>query len=438
MTRQDATNSDAHDRPAPRIHSPDRSLVADPKTIDELIPPDDKARLVWALVEGVDLTPLYQEIKSIEGPAGRPATDPRILVALWLYATDEHLASAHEVDRRCVDCDPYKWICGGVPMNYHTLSDFRVDHREWLREQVVTNIAVMRSEGLVSLETLGQDGMRVRANAGSDSFKTAEKLSQLLEEAEQQWEKLQDEFAQSESLTPRQLGAQQRAARDRIERLKQAQEEVKQVARQREKRKKGDGQTARASTTDPEARRMKMADGGTRPAYNVQFATDLNSLIIVSADVVNVGSDAGQMEPLVQHVEAEQAPLPDGAEYYVDGGFASNQDMESVSARGVTVYAPVKAVKKKQQRGEDAYAPQRGDTPWVAAWRQRMGTAEAQEKYKQRSKTEWPNATCRNRGLQQFLVRSLKKVQTVVLWYVLVHNLFRMVALRAQRAIATT
>jgi hypothetical protein len=323
-------------------------------------------------------------------------------------------------------------------MNYHTLSDFRVDHREWLREQVVTNIAVMRSEGLVSLETVGQDGMRVRANAGSDSFKTAEKLSQLLEEAELRWEKLQEEFEQSETLTPRQLGAQQRAARERIERLKQAQQEVKQVALQREKRKKGDGKTARASTTDPEARRMKMADGGTRPAYNVQFATDLNSLVIVSPDVVNIGSDAGQMEPMVRHVEVEQAPLPENAEYYVDGGFASNQDLESVAQRGVTVFAPVKAVKKKQQRGEDPYAPQRGDTPWVAAWRQRMGTAEAQEKYKPRSKTEWPNATCRNRGLQQFLVRGLKKVKAVVLWYVLVHNLFRMVALRAERAIATT
>jgi hypothetical protein len=267
-------------------------------------------------------------------------------------------------------------------MNYHTLSDFRVDHCEWLREQVVTNIAVMRSEGLASLEILGQDGIRVRANAGSVSFKTAEKLSQLREEAEQQWEKLQAEFEQSETLTPRQLGAQQRAARDRSERLKQAQEEVKQVAQQREKRKKGDGQTARASTTDPEARRMKMADGGTRPAYNIQFATDLNSLVIVSTDVVNVGSDGGQMEPLVQHLEAEQGPLPDGAEYYVDGGFASNQDLESVSERGVTVFTPVKAVKKKQQRGEDPYAPQRGDTPWVAALAtadgNRRGTREIQ------------------------------------------------------------
>jgi transposase len=426
------------DRPTPRVCSPDRSQVADPTTIDEMIPPDHKARLVWTLIEDLDLTPLYEDIKSVEGHAGRPAIDPRILVALWLYATDEHLASAHELARRCTDCDPYKWICGGVSVSYHVLSDFRVEHLQWLREQVVTNVAMLRSEGLASLDTLGQDGMRVRANAGSDSFKTAEKLSQLLEEARQQWEQLQGEFEQTQPRSPRKQAAQERAARERVERVKEAQKEVEQVAKQREKRKKGDGKTARASTTDPEARRMKMGDGGTRPAYNVEFSTDLNSLVIVGAEVVNVGSDAGQMEPMVQHVEADQAPLPKGGEYYVDGGFSSHQDLERVSERGVTVFAPVKAVKKKRQRGEDPYAPQPGDTPWVAAWRQRMGTAEAQEKYKQRSKTEWPNATCRNRGLQQFLVRGLEKVKPVVLWYVLVHNLFRMVALRTERALVTT
>jgi vacuolar-type H+-ATPase subunit I/STV1 len=188
------------------------------------------------------------------------------------------------------------------------LSDFRVEHLQWLREQVVTNVAMLRSEGLASLDTLGQDGMRVRANAGSDSFKTAEKLSQLLEEARQQWEQLQGEFEQTQPRSPRKQAAQERAARERVERVKEAQKEVEQVAKQREKRKKGDGKTARASTTDPEARRMKMGDGGTRPAYNVEFSTDLNSLVIVGAEVVNVGSDAGQMEPMVQHVEADQAP----------------------------------------------------------------------------------------------------------------------------------
>ena len=417
------------------MKSPDRSQIdPNPKKIDDLIPPDHKARLVWELVQDLDMTPLEDGIKAVEGHAGRPPIDRRILTALWLYATEEGIASARELNRRCYDCDPYKWIRGGVDVNYHTLSDFRTDHLEWLKERVVTNIATMRAEGLVSLDTIGQDGMRVRANAGNDSFKKAGRLEQLLEEAEEQWDRLQREFEQETKLSARQQAAQERAARERIERLKQAQEEVKQVAEQREKRKKGDGESARASTTDPPTRRMKMGDGGTRPAYNIQFSTDLNSLVIVGTNLGNVGSDAGQMEPMVQQIETEQEPLSDDAEYYVDGGFTSNADLETVGDRGVTVFAPVKAVEKKKQKGQDPYAPKRGDTPHVAAWRQRMGNAEAQEKYKQRCKTEWPNATCRNRGLQQFLVRGLEKVKSVVLWYVLIHNLFRMVALRAERA----
>jgi len=421
------------DRPAARINSPDRSLVVNPKTIDELIPPDHKVRLVWTLIEDLDLTLLYQEIKSVKGHAGRPAIDPRILVALWLYATDEHLASAHELARRCTDCDPYKWICGGVSVNYHTLSDFRVQHSQWLREQVVTNIAVMRSEDLASLDTLGQDGMRVRAHAGSDSFKRAEKLSQLLEEAQQQWKQLQREFEQTQQRSPRERAAQERAAREWTERIKQAQKEVEQVAEQRENRRKGDGETARASTTDPESRRMKMGDGGFRPAYNVELATDLDSLVIVGADVTNAGTDSGQMEPMVQRIEAEQEPLPEDAEYYVDGGFVTTDDIQSVGQREVTLFAPVKVGARQKREGASQYARRRSDKEHVATWRKRMGTPEAQEKYKQRSKTEFPNATCRNRGLHQFLVRGLEKVKTVVMWYVLTHNLFRMAALRAER-----
>lgn len=420
----------------PRMNSPDRSRIdPNPKMIDHLIPPDHSARTIWQLVEELDVTPLYEEIRAVESQPGRPAIDPRILVALWIYATTERISSAREMARRCRDCDPYKWICGGVSVNHHTLSDFRTNHPEWLKEQVVTHIATMRAEGLVSLEQIGQDGMRVRASAGNDSFKRAEKLEQLVEEAEQQWDRLEAQFEQEkEELSARQQAAQRRAARERIERLKQAQEEVKQVAEQREKRKKGGGERARASTTDPEARRMKMGDGGYRPAYNVEFATDLNSLVIVGADLINAGSDSGQMEPMVQQIEVEQGALPPNAEYFVDGNFATKGDLESVGERNVTVFAPVKEAEKQKKEGKNPFVAKRGDTPHVAAWRERMGTTEAREKYKQRSKTEWPNAQCRNRGLQQFLVRGLGKVKSVVLWHVLTHNLLRMVALRAQRA----
>jgi len=433
MNTQDASTT--ANSGAPRLRSPDRSQIdPNPKTIDDLIPPDHKARLVWELVEGLDITPLYRKIKAVEGHAGRPAIDPRILVALWLYATTERVGSAHELNRRCYQSDPYKWIRGGVDVNYHTLSDFRTAHPEWLKEQVVTNIASMRAEGLVDFDILGQDGMRVRASAGSDSFKKAGRLEELLEKADKEWDALQEQFQEETERSAREQAAQERAARERIERLKQAQQEVKQVAEQRERRKKGDGESARASTTDAEARRMKMGDGGFRPAYNVELCTHLISLVIVGSDVNNSGSDGGQMEPMVQGVEAEQGPLEFGTEYYVDGNFVTRDDMASVSARGVIVYAPVKEAQRQEREGKDPYAPKRGDNPAMIAWRQRMGTDEAREKYKQRSKTEWPNAQFRNWGLQQFLVRGLEKVKSVVLWFVLAHNLFRMVALRAQCA----
>jgi len=173
-------------------------------------------------------------------------------------------------------------------------------------------------------------------------------------------------------------------------------------------------------------------------SYNVEFATDLNSLVIVGVDLINVGSDSGQMEPMVQQIEAEQAPLPEDAEYYVDGGFTNKDDIQSVGRRGVTVFAPVKEAEKQERRGKDPYVAKHGDSAEVAAWRVRMGTAEAKKKYKQRCKTEWANAVCRNRGLQQFLLRGLEKVKSVVLWHVLTHNLLRTLALRAERVAVAT
>ena len=433
MERQEAGNDTAARRP--RINRADRSQVdPNPKNIDDLIPHDHPARLVWELVQELDMTLLCEEIKAVEGHAGRPATDPRILVGLWMYATIEGIASARRLAILCYRDDVFKWFRGGVNVNYHTLSDFRTTQSEWLEHQVVEVVAVLLKEGLINLNQVGQDGMRVRASAGSGSFKREEKLEEFLQQAQQQWERLEEEFEASPGeLSAGERAAQKRAADERVKRLQRAKEERKKVAASREARKKGDGAKARASTTDPEARRTKMGDGGYRPAYNVQFATTLDTLVIVGVDVINAGSDGGQMDPMVERIEEQQGQLPD--EYYTDGGFSTKDDIDSVSQRGPTVYTPVKEAKKKSERGEDPYVPRRGDSPNVAQWRTRMGTEEAKEKYKQRVKCEFPNAVCRNRGLQQFLVRGLTKVKAVVLWHVLVHDLLRLVALRAERAV---
>lgn len=179
---------------------------------------------------------------------------------------------------------------------------------------------------------------------------------------------------------------------------------------------------------------MKMADGGFRPAYNAQFATDTASQVIVGVEVSNSGSDQGKMTPMLEQIQQRYEQRPQ--EYLVDGGFAGHAEIEKATGAGVKVYAPVMTPKKDTR---DPHQPREGDSEAIAAWRQRMGTQEAKEIYKERAETsECVNALARNRGLRQFLVRGAQKVRTVLVWYALAHNLLRGVSLRAQAALATT
>ena len=233
-------------------------------------------------------------------------------------------------------------------------------------------------------------------------------------------------------VSARQRQAQLRAARERLQRLQRAQEHFQQIQAQREKRKNGDGAKARASTTDPESRRMKMPAGGYRPAYNVQFATTLDTLVVVGVDVTNAGTDGGQMTPMVEQIKESCQTTP--PEWSVDGGFATREDITGATAQGTAVYAPSEAEAKKQRAGKDPYAPAKGDTPAVVVWRKRMGTAEAKTKYRARSLCAWTNATSREHGLTCLLVRGLAKVKAVALWHGLAVNFRRTLALRAARA----
>jgi IS5 family transposase len=179
---------------------------------------------------------------------------------------------------------------------------------------------------------------------------------------------------------------------------------------------------------------MKMADGGFRPAHNVELATDTASQVITAVDVVNAASDTGQLPPLIEQHQERYGRKP--KEALVDGGFAQLETIEEVSSAtdGPTVYAPVQ---KPRKEGRDPHQPLPGDSATIAEWRQRMGTPEAKEIYKERAATaECVNAISRNRGLQQFLVRGLEKVRTVILWFAIAHNLMRAVALRAKAALA--
>jgi transposase len=418
----------------PRLETADRQQITMRlASLDELLPAEHRARIVWAMVQEYDLRAFYADIEAVEGEAGRPAIDPKLLVAVWLYATLEGVGSARALDRLCQEHLAYQWLLGGVSVNYHTLADFRVQQEAKLDRLLTDSVAAMMAEGLVDLERTAQDGVRIRASAGAGSFRRRETLEKCLQKAEERVQKLKeaDPSKEETALTPAQQAARERHACERLQRVKRALEEVAKVeekkAKNRESKRKN--RPARASTTDPEARVTKMADGGFRPGYNGQLNVDMGSRIITGVDVSN-DADSHLLEPMLEQTEERYEQLME--EHYVDGGFRSNPNITAAKQKGVTVFAPIPACyNKTSKKKPEEVLP--SDSAEVAEWKRRMVTDEAKEKYKDRAATvEWANALLRNRGLYRFLVRGLKRVRAVLLWFVLAHNLMQTLNLRRQ------
>lgn len=416
---------------APRLVVPNRAQM-ELRSVDleSLLPADHAARAVWEFVESLDVSPLYAAVQSVEGSAGRPAIDPRIYLALWMYATIEGVGSARALERLTRQHDAYRWILGGVSVNHHSLSDFRVQQGEYLDGVLTHSVAVLMEQNLVNLKRVSQDGIRVRASAGAASFRRQASLERCLQEAEEQVEHLRQELEKDpEATNRRQVAARQRAVEDRQRRVKAALEQMADVAA---KKPAAEKDKARVSTTDAEARVMKMGDGGFRPSYNGQFAVDTETQIVVGVGLSNSGSDQGQLVPMLEQLKKRYEVIP--PESLVDGGFAGLKDIEKASKLGTKVYAPVA---KPKDKARDPYAPLVTDCPVIAQWRQRMGTQEAKEIYKQRaSSVECVNALARNRGLQRLLVRGLHKVRAILLWFAIAHNLMRTLSLEGNCATA--
>ncbi len=422
----------AESRPPPRLRSPDRTAVLDATPLDGLLDCDHQARVVWDFCRQLDVTPLTDPLRAREGRPGRPALDPRLAIALWLYATLEGVGSARAVATLCTEHHAFRWLCGGVSVNHHTLADVRVEHLPFLDALLTHSVAVLREQGLVDLNRVAQDGTRVRASAGAASFRRKPTLDECLIEAEDQVARLKAEMDDDPSAgSRRQAAARERAARERIERIERALARLPELAA---KKKADDREKARCSTTDAEATVMTMADGGFRPAYNVQFAADTASQVIVGVDVLTTGSDQGQMTPMVEQIRTRHGRCP--AEYLADGGFAQHADLEAVSGRGVTVYAPVP---RPTDASRDRHQRLPTDSVVIGGWRERMGTAAAKGVDKERAATvECVNAQARNRGLRQFLVRGVEKVKAVALWFAVAHNVACGARLRAPRVAVAT
>jgi IS5 family transposase len=320
------------------------------------------------------------------------------------------VGSARAVARLTQAHDAYRWICGGVAVDYHTLSDFRSAHGEAFDGLLTDSVAVLLAAGVVSLKRVAQDGIRVRASAGAASFRRGATLEACLEQARAQVERLKLQVEEDPgSASRRQQAARERAARERLPEMA----EIK--AKQGKSREQ-----ARVSTTDAQATVMKMADGGYRPAYNGQFASDTETQVVVGVAAVCVGTDMAQLTPRVEQVEERYGQSPQ--EWLVDGGYPAHEQIEQ-AAEHTTVYAPVP---KAKDPDTDPHARKENDSEAVGAGRERMGTEEAKEIYKERAATaECVNAQARQRGLTRLRVRGTAKVRCGLLLHALAHNLMR-------------
>ena len=417
-------------RAPPRLERANRAqVVFHPSDLESLLPEDHRARAVWDFVTGLDLTAFYARIRSREGGAGRAAIDPAILLCLWLYATVDGVGSARAISRLCGAHDAYRWICGGVSVHHDTLSAFRNECPEEIDALLTQTVGALMAEGLVRLDRVAQDGVRVRASAGAASFRRKPKLDRCMEQAKERIEALRKEIADDPAATERRR--KERELDQARRRQKRVEKALAAHARHAAKKSPKEREKVRASTTDPDARVMKMGDGGFRPALNGQYATDTASQVIVGVDVVDVGNDAGLMPPMIEQIEQRTGVVP--GEYLVDGGYNQHESIDAAQARGVVVYAPPPEPRKGANR--DPSKPRPKDSDAVASWRVRMATRKAGEIYKDRAATaECVNAIARNRGLQRLLVRGHRKVKTVLTLFAIAHDAMRALTLRAAAA----
>jgi len=380
---------------------------------DDALSADHPARLLWRVLGTVDLSGFLRDAKAVEGKQGRDALSVRMLLTLWLYAISVGVGSAREIARRIQSDAAFRWIVGDQSVGHAKLSEFRIGHREVVDKLFTDVLGTLLHRQLMSLDLVAQDGTRVRASASAPSFRRAESLEQCREQAALHLKAVLAE-GDAPEVTQAEKLARLAAAIDYQHRVEDAIAAVQELQAQGKEK-------PRASTTDADARVMKMADGGFRPAYNVQLATAGSPMggarTIVGVRVTNVGSDLGSVSPMLDDIERRTGRLP--AVLLADANHAAHDDIVNATARGVT---PLIAVPKTSKNPRSRHA---NHEPAVDAWRARMETDEAKQIYRARaSLCELPNAHFKSRlGLGHLLVRGLNKVTCVVLLTALASNL---------------
>lgn len=472
----------------PRLKLINRSqLLLLPVDVERLVPDDHEVRAIWEFTGYLDLTPYYQDIAAVEGRAGCTAFDPRLLISIWIYSYSKGISSAREISRLCEYTPAYQWLTGMEPINYHTLSDFRVANKEALDQMFVTVLGILSSEGLITLERVMHDGTKVKACAGHDSFRREERIVAHLEAAKEQVRLMEE--SPDEEANPRVQKARERAVREKKEKLELALLELEKI---RETKSDDEKKNARVSMADPQSRIMKESDGGYNPAYNVQISTDSTAGIIVGVGITQHADDYRELVPAVERIEENIGEMPD--QVVADGGYTSRENILAMHGkaldyfgsldghaqsagqfkkRGVDaafrpenfIYNPdsftytcpqgklLRYMKKETRIGRTNYiykanafdcqscpcrknccpgenVKQRSivrgvDDPIVVSFIEKMKTKEAKEIYKKRGAVaEFPNAWIKEKiGLRQFGLRGLLKVGIEALWACLTYNI---------------
>jgi transposase len=345
----------------PRLKPIERNqMILRPVVIEDLLEPDHPARAIWELVGEVDLSGFYADIKAIEGVAGQDAYDPRLLICLWIYAYSEQVSSAREVSRRCEYHPAYQWLSGMKSVNYHSLATFRVQYKPALDGLFAKVLAVLQSQGLIELQRVMQDGTKIQAAASKASLHREKTLQRHLEDARKRVQEMEQAAANDNpESTARQHAAQERAARERLQRMEQAMEELARV--QAERAGETPAEECRVSETEPEARKMKHGDGSFSPSYNVQLCTDATAGLIVGQQVIQAANDQGQLGPGLDEVQRNCQQTP--AQVVVDDGYVSRATVLEMQQRGVELIGTGNLEENRNPEQASRNCARRGVTP---------------------------------------------------------------------------
>lgn len=345
----------------PKLRTVNRlqSMMA-PIYVEELIPADHKARAIWQLVEMMDLSRFVESLRTSQGCAGRSAWDPRLLVSVWVYAYSEGISSAREIEGMMQWERGLQWLGGLVAVNHHTLSDFRVDHKQALDELFAQLLAMLENAGVLSLEQVMHDGTKIRALAGADTLRREKTLRERLKQAQELVAQMEDPQAEA-SGNKRRQAARERAARERAERLAAAVKEL--AALQAEKSSEEDKAAVRVSQQEPEARLMKHGDNAIAPSYNAQISTEGKNKIIVGAHLSQCSSDAPSLMPALEEVAENLGKKPE--QVVVDGGFTHRENIVGCAAQQIDLVGSLPDPKERSAAAmkslgiAEAFAPYR-------------------------------------------------------------------------------